>query len=63
MVHLETAISRDPSHNQSPNDDTICPEILFSLARMHTGHKNLSAAKLYYILMRKTKKKPQKGAA
>jgi hypothetical protein len=21
--HLETAISRDPSHNQPPNDDTI----------------------------------------
>ena len=40
----------------------LCPELLFSLARMHTGHKNLSAAKLYYILMRKTKK-PQKGTA
>jgi hypothetical protein len=23
MVHLETAISRDPSHNQPPNTDTI----------------------------------------
>jgi hypothetical protein len=23
MDHLETAISRDPSHNQPPNDDTI----------------------------------------
>ena len=40
----------------------LCPELLFSLARTHTGHKNPSAAKLYYILMRKTKK-PQKGAA
>jgi hypothetical protein len=23
MDHLETAISRDPSHNQSPNADTV----------------------------------------
>jgi hypothetical protein len=23
MDHLETAISRDPPHNQSPNADTI----------------------------------------
>jgi hypothetical protein len=23
MDHLETAISRDPSHNQPPNADTI----------------------------------------
>jgi hypothetical protein len=33
----------------------ICPMLLFLPAGTHTGHKNPSAANLYYILMRKTK--------
>ena len=52
-----------PSDGEAfPGFGAIMSELLFSLARTHTRHKNPSAAKLYYILMRKTKK-PQKGAA
>ena len=39
-----------------------CPKLLFSPTGTHTGHKDPSAANLYYKLMRKTKSL-RKGAA
>jgi hypothetical protein len=49
MDHLETAISRDPSHNQPPNADTIAytskillkgPRYKLSLVRICGGLAN-----------------------
>jgi hypothetical protein len=51
MDHLETAISRDPSHNQPPNDDTIAytskPSLLITIlsAKLHLKSSALQETK------------------